>query len=390
MPLQSSRDSLIRAIITHVSPDSIRSSMEAMQDFSTRYALANNRDSVVGWLHNQFTSRGYSDIQIDSFYVKYIYDGKDVYTWQKNVIATLWGSKNPDKIILIGAHYDSITDDTDPMRFAPGADDNASGTSAVLEIARVLTQVGFIPEITIKFVAFAAEELSILGSKNYADKAKASNVDIRLMVNLDVIAYSTLSPLVDTVRISYYQAFPTITDSAMAITRQFTTLTPLNLGWGVSDDTRFAAVGYPAVAFIERTFSPYHHTIHDSVSTLSMEYCAEVAKAAGAVLMRYSFVDATSAVKGTQNLKTSFMLFPNYPNPFNSTTKIRFRLPIAGYTVMQVSNILGQTVQLLVNGNLDSGDHLISFDAAQLPSGMYFYSLRSGVFFRSRKLLLIK
>ncbi len=163
-------DTTIAQIVAAVNPDSVKYIIQSLQDFETRFLFASTRDSVAGWIKAQFIRWGYTDVVIDSFE----YDG----TWQKNVVATLPGIYTPDKINIVGGHHDSYSSG-DPMVFAPGADDNASGTSAVLEIARVLKETNYQPESTIKFITFAAEEYGLWGSKDYALKAYNSGMDIK-------------------------------------------------------------------------------------------------------------------------------------------------------------------------------------------------------------------
>lgn len=83
-------------------------------------------------------------------------------------------------------------------------------------------------------------------------------------------------------------------------------------------------------------------------------------------------------------------LYENYPNPFNPSTKIRFDVPLTMSIELRISNLLGQTVAVLANGIQDSGRHEITFDASRLSSGTYFYSLRAGAFFETKKMLLVR
>jgi len=97
-----------------------------------------------------------------------------------NVIGELTGTTSPGKIYVIGAHYDHVEGDM------PGGDDNASGTAAVLETARVLSQYQF--ESTIRFICFNAEEDGLLGSKDYvSNRLISGNENVAGMINLDLI-----------------------------------------------------------------------------------------------------------------------------------------------------------------------------------------------------------
>ncbi|MCW9066440.1 MAG: T9SS type A sorting domain-containing protein [Ignavibacteriaceae bacterium] len=85
-----------------------------------------------------------------------------------------------------------------------------------------------------------------------------------------------------------------------------------------------------------------------------------------------------------------FELSQNYPNPFNPSTTINFSIPQSSIVTLKVFNTLGQEVKTLVNQNMESGVHSISFDASELNSGIYFYKLDAGQFTEVRKMTLIK
>jgi hypothetical protein len=101
--------------------------------------------------------------------------------------------------------------------------------------------------------------------------------------------------------------------------------------------------------------------------------------------------DAFNAVgPNSHMLPKQFQLHEAYPNPFNPTTELRFDLSQAGRTTLKVYDMLGREVATLVNGQRAAGTYTVSFDAAQLPSGIYFARLTSGANTQVRKLMLIK
>lgn len=90
------------------------------------------------------------------------------------------------------------------------------------------------------------------------------------------------------------------------------------------------------------------------------------------------------------SLPVEFNLNQNYPNPFNPATKISFSLPKEGFTKLTVYDLLGNQVSTLVKEKLSAGTHSVNFDATNLPSGVYLYSLSSGSHSSTKKMILIK
>ena len=84
------------------------------------------------------------------------------------------------------------------------------------------------------------------------------------------------------------------------------------------------------------------------------------------------------------------ILFTNYPNPFNPVTRIKFVLSENELTSLRVYNLIGQEVAVLVNSNLAAGSYEVSFNAENLSSGIYFYTLQVGKFKQTKKMLLLK
>ena len=89
-------------------------------------------------------------------------------------------------------------------------------------------------------------------------------------------------------------------------------------------------------------------------------------------------------------IASRYELGQNYPNPFNPITHIRFNIPETGNTKLTVFNIMGEAVANLVDGVVSAGAHTVSWNAANMPTGVYFYRMESGNFTQTRKLLLVK
>jgi hypothetical protein len=92
----------------------------------------------------------------------------------------------------------------------------------------------------------------------------------------------------------------------------------------------------------------------------------------------------------TIGIPTKFDLSQNYPNPFNPTTKVNFDLPKDGMVSLKVYDMSGREVATMVNGFRTAGFYTIDFNAANLSSGVYFYSISAGEFSAVKKMALIK
>lgn len=103
-----------------------------------------------------------------------------------NVVATLKGTTNPERIYVVSGHYDSMcSSPIDAVCDAPGANDDASGTAAVVEMARVMSKYKF--DATIIFMAVAGEEQGLLGAAYFAEQAKINKTNIEAMFTNDII-----------------------------------------------------------------------------------------------------------------------------------------------------------------------------------------------------------
>ena len=90
------------------------------------------------------------------------------------------------------------------------------------------------------------------------------------------------------------------------------------------------------------------------------------------------------------SLPASFALAQNYPNPFNPQTVIEFSLAEAGRVKLEVFNVLGQSVETLIDGSKPAGDHQVEFNASIYPSGIFFYRLTQGDNSQTKKMVLVK
>ena len=89
-------------------------------------------------------------------------------------------------------------------------------------------------------------------------------------------------------------------------------------------------------------------------------------------------------------LLTEYALMQNFPNPFNPTTTITWQSPLSGHQTLKVYDVLGREMATLVNDEMPAGTYELNFDAVELPSGFYFYTLTAGSFTDTKKMILLK
>jgi Peptidase family M28 len=193
-------DPAVAAAIAHISPAELHATDTRLVDFGTRSTFSENAGPNRGvfaaraYLLERFRriareSGGRMTVSLDSYTQKA--DGKrvprDVVI--SSVVATLKGDDPSGRTFVMSSHYDSRnTDDSDGVADAPGADDNGSGTAAVLEAARVLAPVPL--HATVIFAVFDAEEQGLFGSAHLAQTLKAEHVDVQGDLNNDIVGAS--------------------------------------------------------------------------------------------------------------------------------------------------------------------------------------------------------
>jgi len=282
---------LIAGLISQVRSDSIRSTIQHMQDFGTRFLLVDNRKIIANWIADRFRSYGYTNVKLDSF-LNYVNWGGTFIdtTWQYNVVCTMTGSSAPDEVYVVGGHYDSFCAGN-LFEVAPGANDNATAVAATLEMARIIKENNFQPEATIKFTLFAAEELGLFGSWYDADQAYYSGEDIRMMLNMDMISNNPDN--VNQVKIYRYYGVEWAGNLAADIFERYTELSvfyPANLAAQGSDSFPYWAYGFPVFYLEEMNFSPHWHQLSDTIGNCNINYCAEITRGCFAVLIDQQFL----------------------------------------------------------------------------------------------------
>ena len=200
-------------------------------------------------------------------------------TVARNVVGIVRGSEWPGSFVVIGAHYDHLglggMGSLDPDSTGVvhnGADDNASGTAALLEVARLVAQAR--PKRTVVAIAFSGEELGLLGSTSFVKDAPIALDSIYAMINMDMVGRLRGRRL-DLFGANSAEELPAILDE---VNESFgLELAASGDGYGRSDHSSFYAAGRPVVHFFTGTHEDYHRTT-DDWEKLNIEGIDEVAR----------------------------------------------------------------------------------------------------------------
>lgn len=197
-PSTVKQDPLIKQMVEDVSAKNIEAIVRKLVTFETRHTLSDTSSTKTGigaarnWIKSEFeryskASGGRLKVEFDTFTQPT--DGRRVTqpTVMKNVLATLPGSDPADKrVLIVSGHYDSRASDVNDSKiFAPGANDDASGTAVAMELARIMSKQKF--NCMLIFVAMVGEEQGLYGAQNLAKRAKESNWNVYGMITNDIV-----------------------------------------------------------------------------------------------------------------------------------------------------------------------------------------------------------
>ncbi|TAL67486.1 MAG: M20/M25/M40 family metallo-hydrolase [Bacteroidetes bacterium] len=280
-----------------------------------------------------------------------------------NIIWESEGTLYSDSIVIIGAHFDSYNlDDPDGYMnlLSPGADDNASGCAAIIEIARLLKN--YKPIYKMKFIFWDEEERGLYGSYYYSNLAKENGEKIKLYINLDMIGWDNDNDgmmeiqFLDTNTSVFYatQAIKFCNDYHLVL------LPKLRNGEAGSDIHNFWDNGYSAIGFSDMIdYYSFVHSQNDLIGSFNFDYFLNNSKFALAIIMNNAYDVKTDVTDNFINDKLS--LYPNpatdYLNVITKSEKSKFEIySIIGKNILETNNK--------------------SVDVSHFPTGIYF--LKSG------------
>lgn len=192
-------------------------------------------------------------------------------TPQPSIIITIDGTDQASDIVVVGGHADSIAGFWGGANStAPGADDNASGIATLTETFRVLMQNGFKPRKTVMFMAYAAEEVGLLGSKEIASQFKKENKNVVGVMQLDMTLFKgtrdkDIVLMTDYTNAAQNEFIGKLVEEYVKVPWGYS-----RCGYGCSDHASWTNAGFPASMPHEATMSESNkkiHTVHDTLQT---------------------------------------------------------------------------------------------------------------------------
>ena len=416
-PPQSTVGQLLQEVSVTNLTETVRS-LQSAGGHESRVTFTAGNDSARTTLFSAFAALEHlTSVEYDTFFIPATPPYNAVA--QFNIVATMTGSTFPERVLILGAHYDASASRMGSTVWnsqwltirAPGADDNATGVAVLLEVARILSDPasGFDNAYTLKFIAFASEESGPAhsgghgGSEHYAAYARARGENIVGMVSVDMIGYNPAHAYMAIVADSRSQwlggnivaardehGIDLLTNSAPFPRATY------------SDHASFWDQGYSAILLIENappwenstyySANPYYHTSSDTLGTLNLELVRRVAQVTLASAIRLSgTVAAVDQPALTEGVPSDVVLLENYPNPFNPGTTIRFQLPKRERARLSVLNLLGQELAVLADDEMEAGRHTVVFSAtASMASGVYFARLATPSGLHLQRMLLLR
>ncbi|MFZ4928521.1 M28 family peptidase [Chryseobacterium sp. Mn2064] len=360
-----------------VTQANITNNLQDFAGFGVKKTGTAANNNAADWIKNKYLSYGYAASTIT----------EDAFTYgsanSKNLIITKTGTVYPDKYVIVCGHYDTIT--------GPGVSDNGSGTSIILEAARILKNVP--TEYSIKFIHFSGEEQGLVGSTHYVNnvayEAGVQKLDIKLVLNIDQVGglignnNNTITCERDTGGVSSNNvASNTVTQELMNCTTLYSPL-QTNLSYAYSSDYMpFEAKGYTITGFYEYLRSENEHTVNDTFANLDPVYVLNVGKATVGALQHFAVASTVNNLLGTK--ETSQAPSENvriYPNPAKDTVNVEFSQKVNQFKV-EITDMAGN--MLLQSENQQK------INTSGLKNGVYTITIKTEKGNTTKKIIINK
>jgi len=382
----------VQAMVSAVRVDSTMAALRRLQNYRNRHSSSDSCRAAVTWTGNKFRAYRARTPQDTVIYFNWSS------TYANDVYMDRPGYVHAETIAVIGGHIDDVSN--------PGADDNATGTVAAIEAARVMKGYDF--ELTARFCAFPGEEQGLLGSDTLASFFYRRGDRIKGMLNYDMIGHVDIAPESLDIHGRTGTSDDWLMNFVKAAADTYTTMKVVLIKSNLSgsDHASFWAQGWTAICGIEDypLHNPAYHTQGDTIGTgpnagvndtLWFVNSVRSAVAAFALICR-PFRSNSSVDDWPPGQQPSHItLAPIRPNPSTGLVSIRFFLPRAREFSISVYDRAGRTVKDFRDNVLPIGGHEIFWDGKSdrgepMSSGVYFIKLQVENETRTMPLVLIR
>ena len=372
-------NSVVQEIVDRVDSDSVSGFVRRLCNFQTRYSRTDSCRAAADYIKNQFETYGMDSVYQQIFRPDYA----------SNVIGIKRGTVYPESIYtVVCGHFDCVSQF--PDSFAPGADDNGSGSAAVLEAARVMQGYNF--EYTIRFIGFSGEEQGLLGSNYYANQARILGDSILGVINVDMVAYAL--PNRDSASIIGKPSDPNcepLVDYFIACADTYTLLKTQRriMVRPNSDHASFNQYDYMAIHCRENlnVSNPYYHRTGDTIGSgfNNLEFCSEVIKASVATVACLAIPQMVGLSDKNFRRKHAENKIKIFPNPSSEVLWVINNLNSSENIELKIYDVCGKIIESL---NKLTDTKMIRLDISSLAPGVYFVQLTSGSETARRKIII--
>jgi leucyl aminopeptidase len=252
---------VVNSLMGSLASSNVLATVSGLSSYKNRYYTSQTGADAALWLKSQWQTlaQGRTDITVETFTHA---------AWlQPSIILTVTGKTLPAEVVVLGAHVDSINQ-SNPGGFAPGADDDASGIATLTEVLRSLVVNDFHPNRTVKFMAYAAEEVGLRGSKEIAAKFKADAVNVVGVMQLDMTNYkgsnADIVIITDYTNSAQNTFVGSLIDTYVKVVR-----TNSSCGYACSDHASWSSKGYATSMPFESLLNDSNPSIHTENDTLA-------------------------------------------------------------------------------------------------------------------------
>jgi leucyl aminopeptidase len=275
-PINPTHQKYVTALFPGISQIELQQYNDKLSSFFTRYYTTDTGRDAASFIKAEFEKGKAKNPAINVEFFSH--------SWkQPSVIARIPGQGDlADELVIIGAHEDSINGGATGR--APGADDDASGSSTVLEAFRVLVAAGYQPQRTVEFHTYSAEEVGLRGSQDIAAKYQKDGKVVYSMMQLDMTLYtkSGTTPQVGIIT-DYVNA--DLTAFLRKLVTAYSTLKSVDsqCGYGCSDHASWTKAGFSSCFPFESSFAnrnSYIHSTQDDIAKLNIVHGVEFVKLA--------------------------------------------------------------------------------------------------------------